>query len=192
MTIDDLAEFDFHRSSLTERLKMARLPGPILTQILAGKISQEVTRQMVRLTSTQQEQVAHLAQQGEDITAERIKGVLRAQINTGLAPVQTTLTHAWAGIPEPHVHLTSGNGYTPTTAMEEGTTCASRSDAPLSPAQVLSILGRFEPQTSANPGLTRVGMLARVLIKELQIALREHTVQPTSTTATPEREVIHV
>ncbi len=192
MTLDDLAEFGFHRGSLAERLKMARLPGPILTQILAGKISQEVARQVTRLTSTQQEQLAYLAQEGEDITAERIKGVLRAQINTGLAPVQTALTHAWAAVPAPHVHPTSTNGHTPFTAMGEVTTCAGTADASLSPAQVLAILEGFEPQTSANPALSRAGLLARVLIKELQIALREQTVPPTSETETREREVTHV
>ncbi len=192
MTLDDLAEFGFHRGSLAERLKMARLPGPILTQILAGKISQEVARQVTRLTSAQQERVAQLAQQGEDITAEHIRGVLRAQINTGLAPVQTALTHAWAALPEPHVHPTSGNGHIPSTALGEVTTFAGTSDASLSPAQVLAILERFERQTSTNPGLSRAGLLARVLIKELQIDLRQHTAPVMSTTETQEREVTHV
>ena len=192
MTLDDLADFGFHRGSLTERLKITLLPGPILTQIFAGKVSQEVARQITRLTSAQQEQVAHLAQQGEDITAERIKGVLRAQINTGLAPVQTALTHAWAALPEPHVHPTSGNGHIPSTALGEVTTCAGTSDASLSPAQVMAVLERFEPQTNANPALSRAGLLARVLIKELKIALREQPVPPTSETETREREVTHV
>ena len=192
MTLDDLAEFGFHRGSLAERLKIALLPDPILTQILAGKISQEVARHIARLTSAQQEHVAQLAQQGEDITAEHIRGVLRAQINTGLAPVQTALTHAWADVPEPHVHPMSGNGHTPSTALGEVTTFAGTSDASLSPAQVLAILERFEPQASANPALSRAGLLARVLIKELQITLREQTVPPTSETETREREVTHV
>ena len=191
MTLDDLAEFGFHRGSLAERLKIALLPGPILTQILAGKISQEVAKKITRLSPAQQEQVAQLTREGEDITAERIKCVLRAQINTGLAPVQTALTHAWADVPELYVHPTSGNGHTPFTAMGEVTTCAGTADASLSPAQVLAVLEGFEPQTSANPSLSRAGLLARVLIKELQIALRQNTIV-TSTTETREREVIHV
>ncbi len=192
MTLDDLADFGFHRGTLAERLKIALLPGPILTQILAGKISQEVARQITRLTSAQQEHVAHLAQEGEDITAERIRGVLRAQINTGLAPVQTALTHAWAPLPEPYAHPTSGNGHTPSTALGEVTTIAGTSDASLSPVQVLAVLQRFEPQTNAHPALSRAGLLARVLIKELQIALREHPITSTSETETREREAIHV
>ena len=192
MTLDDLADFGFHRGSLAERLKIARLPDSILTQIFAGKMSQEVARQVTRLTPAQQAQMAHLAREGEDITAERIKGVLRAQINTGLAPVQTALTHAWDALPEPYVHPTSGNGHIPSIAMEEVTTCAATSDASLSPAQVLAILQQFEPQASANPALSRAGLLARVLIKELQIALREHPITSTSETETREREAIHV
>ncbi len=192
MTLDDLAEFGFHRGSLAERLKMARLPHPILTQIFAGKISQEVARQMARLSPAQQEQVAQLAQEGEVITADRIRCVLRAQINTGLAPVQTALTHAWAALPEPHTLPMAGNGHTPPIAMEEVTTCAGTADASFSPAQVLDVLERFERQTSAHPALSRAGLLVRVLIKELQIALREQTHPLTSTTDIPEGEVIHV
>ncbi len=192
MTIDDLADFGFHRGSLAERLKIARLPGPILTQIFAGKMSQEVARHIARLTPAQQAQMAHLALQGEDITPERIKGVLRAQINTGLAPVQTALAQAWAEIPEPHVHPASGNGHAPTTAMEEVTTCAGIADASLSPGQVLAILEQFERKASANPALSRASLLARVLIKELQIALREQTLPMTSITEAPEREAIYV
>ena len=192
MTLDDLADFGFHRGSLAERLKIARLPDSILTQIFAGKMSQEVARQITRLTPAQQAQMAHLALQGEDITAERIKGVLRAQINTGLAPVQTALTHAWADVTEPHVHPTSGNGHIPSTAIGEETICAGMPDASLSPAQVLAILQQFETQASANPALSRAGLLASVLIKELQIVLREQTVPPMSETETREREVTHV
>ncbi len=192
MTLDDLAEFGFHRGSLAERLKIALLPGPILTQIFAGKVSQEVARQVTRLTSAQQEHVAHLAQQGEDITAERIKRILRAQINAGLAPVQTALTHAWADVRASHVHPTSGNGHTTPTAMAEDDTLVDTSVWELSSAQVLAILQRFERQTSANPALSRIGMLARVLIKELQIAERQQPVPPTSETETREREAIHV
>ncbi len=192
MTLDDLADFGFHRGSLAERLKMARLPHPILTQIFAGKISQEVAKHITRLTPAQQEQVVQLVQEGEAITEDRIRCVLRAQINAGLAPVQTALAQAWTDVPELHVDPTGGNGHTIPMAMEEVTPALARSDASLSPAQVLAILQRFEPQTSANPGLSRIGTLVRVLIKELQIALRQQTTTATSETETQEREVTHV
>jgi ParB-like chromosome segregation protein Spo0J len=192
MTLDDLAAFGFHRGSLAERLKIARLPGPILTQIVAGKISQEVAKHIARLTSSQQEQVAHLAAQGEDITAERIKQVLRAQINRGLAPVQTVLSQAWVDLPEPEVVPTPGNGYTAAPASENMTNGASMAVTSLSTAQVLPMLEQFARETHANPALSRAGLLARVLIKELHIVLREQIPSMTPTTETPEREVIHV
>jgi hypothetical protein len=54
------------------------------------------------------------------------------------------------------------------------------------------MLEQFEPQTSANPALSRISTLLRVLIKELQIALRASPLTPTSITETPESEVTHV
>src|SRR6266700_2684287 len=65
MTLDDLADFGFHRGQLAERLKIARLPDPILMQLFAGKVSQEVAKRMARLSPAHQEQVAELAQEGE-------------------------------------------------------------------------------------------------------------------------------
>src|SRR6266581_641797 len=87
---------------LSERLKIARLPGPILTQLFAGKVSQEVAKRIARLTPAHQEQVAELAREGADLTAALVTRVLRIQINTGLVPVQTALAQAWAQAPEPH------------------------------------------------------------------------------------------
>jgi ParB/RepB/Spo0J family partition protein len=95
MTLDDLAAFGFDRATLTERLKIAQLPAPLLNCVLAGGINREVARKLVRLTQVQQERVASLALAGEDITAERVKDLLRAQINTGLVPVQNALAQGW-------------------------------------------------------------------------------------------------
>src|SRR5712692_461807 len=184
MTLDDLADFGFHRGQLSERLKIAHLPDPILTQLFAGKVSQEVAKRMARLSPVHQEQVAELAQEGEDLTAELITRVLRVQINTGLVPVQTALAEAWTQAPEPHAQPMAGNGHTIPVAMVAVTPLVDASDGALSPAQVLAILERFESQTSANPALSRIGTLLRVLIKELQIALRTSPLTPTSITGT--------
>ncbi len=192
MTPGDLADFGFHRGTLAERLKIVRLPHPILTSILAGKVSQEVAKRIARLSPAQQEQVAQRVREGEDITANLITCVLRVQINTGLVPAQTALAQAWAQLPEPSAHPMAGNGHTIPVATVGVTPLVDASDGALSPAQVLAILERFEPQTSANPALSRVGILARVLIKELQIAVRASPLTPTSTTETQEREVTHV
>src|SRR6266702_2043285 len=88
MTLDDLAAFGFDRATLSERLKIAQLPAPLLNCILSGNVSREVARKLVRLTQAQQERVASLALTGEEITVEQVKDILRAQINAGLVPVQ--------------------------------------------------------------------------------------------------------
>jgi ParB-like chromosome segregation protein Spo0J len=192
LTLDDLADFGFHRGQLSERLKIARLPDPILTQLFAGKVSQEMAKRIARLSPVHQEQMAELAQKGEDLTAELITRVLRVQINTGLVPVQTALAEAWTQVPEPHAHPLASNGHMiPATTMGMAP-LLDASDGALSPAQVLAILEQFEPQTSTNPALGRVGTLLRVLIKELQIALRTSPLTPTRTIETQENEVSHV
>ncbi len=192
MTLDDLADFGFHRGQLSERLKIAHLPDPILTQLFAGKVSQEVAKRIARLSPAHQEQVAELAREGADLTAALVTRVLRIQINTGLVPVQTALAQAWAQAPEPHAQPMASNGHTIPVATMGVAPLADASDGALSPAQVLAILERFEPQASADPALSRIGTLLRVLIKELQIALRESPIPSTSTTEPQESEVTHV
>ena len=61
--------------------------------MLAGKVSREVARKLVRLTQAQQERIARLAEAGEEITAEKVNDLLRAQINAGLVPVQSALVN---------------------------------------------------------------------------------------------------
>lgn len=95
MTLDDLAAFGFDRAQLSERLKMARLPAPLLERVLAGDVNREVARKLVRLTLAQQERVAALAEAGEEISVERVKELLRAQIAAGLTPVQNALSQSW-------------------------------------------------------------------------------------------------
>jgi ParB/RepB/Spo0J family partition protein len=95
MTLDDLAAFGFDRATLAERLKIAQLPAPLLDRILSGNVSREVARKLVRLSQAQQERVASLTLAGEEITAEQVKDMLRAQINTGLVPVQDALAQGW-------------------------------------------------------------------------------------------------
>src|SRR5262249_38949546 len=96
---------------LAERLKIAQLPAPLLNFVLAGRINREVTRKLVRLTQAQQESVASLALAGEDITLERVKDMLRAQINTGLVPVQDAFSQSWNGA-SPVLTQSEGDGQT--------------------------------------------------------------------------------
>ena len=106
MTLDDLAAFGFDRATLSERLKIAQLPAPLLASVLAGSVSRETARKLVRLTQAQQEHIASQAEVGEEITAERVNSLLRAQINAGFAPIQSALAQGWNG--QDTVDLPSG------------------------------------------------------------------------------------
>jgi ParB/RepB/Spo0J family partition protein len=172
MSLDDLAEFGFHRGTLAERLKMAQLPLPILTQIFAGRLSQDVVRKIARLTPTQQERIAQLALAGEEITAEAVKNALRLQVNSGFAPLQTALTEAWETLPVTHASERNGQQPDVQGSVSAGSNGGVPSPAP-ELAHVLVMLQRFEPQTRTNPVLSRIGTLTQVLIKELQIVLRQ-------------------
>ncbi|HLJ34447.1 MAG TPA: hypothetical protein VKU38_12370, partial [Ktedonobacteraceae bacterium] len=96
MTVDDLAAFGFDRMHLHERLKIAQLPAPLLERILTGKVKRDVARKLTRLTMAQQERVVQLACAGEELTAEQVKETLRAQIDAGLVPLQTSLGQGWS------------------------------------------------------------------------------------------------
>ncbi len=94
LTPADLAVFGFDRVHLAERLKIAQLPPPLLSRVLAGTVSRDVARKLVRLTPSQQERVVQLANEGEEVTAEGVKEVLRVQIASGLLPLQATLAQS--------------------------------------------------------------------------------------------------
>jgi ParB/RepB/Spo0J family partition protein len=96
MTLDDLAAFGFDRATLSERLKIAQLPAPLLNRVLTGGVSREVARKLVRLTQAQQERITSVAEAGEEITAERVNDLLRAQINASLVPIQSALVQGWS------------------------------------------------------------------------------------------------
>lgn len=105
MTLDELAACGFERHALGERLKIARLPGPILDQILGGLLSQETARKIARLRENQQEKLAAIAKE-ETLTLDLVKQTLRKQVQSELAPLQATftnLTTAWdeASPPQP-------------------------------------------------------------------------------------------
>src|SRR5260370_27845728 len=106
MTLDDLAAFGFDRATLSERLKIAQLPVPLLNRVLAGNVSREGARKLVRLTQAQQERVVRLAHAGEEITAERVNDLPRGQIRCGFVPIQSALVTGWrehapSHLPEP-------------------------------------------------------------------------------------------
>src|SRR6266480_4307469 len=199
MTLDDLAAFGFDRATLAERLKIAQLPPPLLNCILSGNVSREVARKLVRLTQAQQERVASLAVTGEEITAEQVKDILRAQINTGLVPVQGALAQGWNTtsvhlqvvpdtspfLPQPRrEELAKQIGCLDGERMLEACQTASASSL----SSLLAALQAFEQCPDYRTAPQAVQTLTQALVQQLRIALRDApltfqshtTVQPQS------------
>ena len=184
MTLDDLAAFGFDRATLAERLKIAQLPAPLLNCVLVGNVSREVARKLVRLTQAQQERVASLALAGEEITAERVKDILRAQINTGLVPVQGALAQGWNTttahlpvipdtspfLPQPRSEdLAEQIGCLDGERMTEG--CQTASIPSLSSLLVALLAFEYCPDYRTAP--QAVQTLSQALVQQLRIALRD-------------------
>ena len=198
MTLDDLAAFGFDRATLAERLKIARLPVPLLSRVLAGGVSREVARKLARLTQAQQERVVGLADVGEEITAERMNNLLRAQINAGLVPIQAALAQGW-NAPPPHLPTLSNSLPLTTPGCEEQAgqaACAGKesaqdmcpSTATTSMTALLAALHAFAQSPDCRTTPQAVQMLTQALGQQLRLALREAlsasqsdpTVQPQS------------
>ncbi len=201
MTLDNLAAFGFDRATLSERLKMARLPPPLLNRVLAGTVSREVARKLTRLTQAQQERVASLAMTGEEITSERVKDILRAQINAGLVPVQSALVQGWNAPPShlpalpdlPPDHCPTAPGCKEWTEQAvdadmvlKPEVCSSPSTSSMS--SVLAALEAFVQNGEYRVAPQTVQTLTQALVQQLRLALREAlsssqpqaTVQPSS------------
>jgi ParB/RepB/Spo0J family partition protein len=174
MTLDDLAAFGFDRATLAERLKIAQLPVPLLNCVLAGRINREVARKLVRFTQAQQERVASLALAGEDITLERVKDMLRAQINTGLMPVQDALSQAWnSSSPVP---MQSEDDKQARQLGDEGDNtvpiaCSNNSTSSLS--RLLDALRTFEQGPEYRDLSQTVQRLTQALMQQVRVALRD-------------------
>ena len=194
MTLDDLAAFGFNRATLSERLKIAQLPAPLLSRVLSGDVNREVARKLARLTQVQQERFASLATTGEEITAERVKDMLRAQINTGLVPVQGALAQVWNATSS---HLRSLSdlslgceeqaeqaGCVNKERMPEA--CPTASTSLMS--SLLAALHAFEQSPDYRTLPQAVQTLTKALVQQLHLALRDAplasqshaTVQPQS------------
>ena len=186
MTLDDLAAFGFDRATLAERLKMAQLPPPLLNRVLAGNVSRDVARKLTRLSQAQQERVASLALMGEEITAERVKDLLRAQINAGLVPVQSALVQSWNA---PPVHLSTlanpsldhgpiapeGKEW-PEQAREADMDLKPETCSPPSTSSISSVLAALETFLQSVDFRTTphdVQTLTQALVQQLRISLRD-------------------
>jgi ParB/RepB/Spo0J family partition protein len=196
MTMDDLAAFGFDRAQLAERLKIAQLPATLLTRILAGKVSREVARKLIRLTNAQQVRVvAQVAAEG-NITAEQVKEALRVQIDAGLQPVQTQLAQGWnvppvpilpSAMPAPFYKLyaaeKASQGTTPDLSTSEhgshGCTSPAISASPLVTA--LESLQVFAQSAEYRCAPQAVQMLTTALIQQLRLSTRQALPMPDST-----------
>ena len=199
MTLDDLAAFGFDRATLAERLKIAQLPAPLLNCVLSGGVNREVARKLARLTRAQQERVASLALAGEDITAERVKDILRAQINTGLVPVQGALAQGWNATSPQAPALPDTLPFLAQSGREEQAeqaacvdkdhipeACHATSISSMSP--LLAALHTFERSLDYQTVPQAVQTLTQALVQQLRLALRDEqpasriraTVQPQS------------
>lgn len=98
-------------SEAKARLKLARLPRPILEQVFDGAItSQALLHRVTRLTREQQDALAERAATGDVITPALVDRALRGQIDAGLGvPVlQASLCQSWEHDPQqPSVYATS-------------------------------------------------------------------------------------
>lgn len=188
MTLDDLAAFGFDRATLSERLKIAQLPAPILTCVLAGKVSREVARKLVRLTQAQQERIASLAEVGEEITMEKVNNLLRVQINAGFAPIQSALAQGWEDQATGHLspgsapssqsfHIASGSdgktGRIACVTGDEAVQEPSPSEATTSMTELLAALHAFAQSPDNRMAPKAVQTLAQALEQQLRLALRE-------------------
>jgi hypothetical protein len=173
MTLDDLKDYGFHAKTIKGRLDIALLPGAILDQICTGTVSLDVAMQIARFKETQLHRLETLVQDGEPVTADLVKSLLRRQVNQGLASVQTNLSQMWTALPATVPDAPAMSLSSPTVQVLAST---SNESAPLS--TVLAALKEFEMQTQHNPVLQRVHTLTKVLMKELEMVL--HT--PSMTT----------
>ena len=200
MTLDDLAAFGFDRATLAERLKIARLPAPLLARVLAGGVSREIARRLVRLTQAQQERIASLAEVGEEITSEKVNSLLRAQINAGLAPIQTVLAQGWndpaaahlspGSAPSPFLMSPASGQQTEQSAFASNVevvqdTCPT--GATTSMTELLTALHAFALSSDYRMAPKAVQTLAQALDQQLRLALREaHSTSQFDSTVQPQ------
>ena len=157
MTLDELAEYGFHRRMIKKRLEMAFLPPVILEYICTGTVKQAVALQILRLKETQRMRLEAILQGGEALTADLVQGLLKRQINQGMAVVHTDLSQYWENLaPSP-----------PPASLEY--------EAPLSVEQMRLLLSTFDAQILTDPAFERARMLIQVLLKELEIQIQLRT-----------------
>jgi hypothetical protein len=192
-------------SEAKARLKLARLPRPILERVFNGAItSQTLLHRIARLTHERQDTLAERAAAGDLITPALVDRALRGQIDAGLAvPIlQASLGQSWQLDPQqsneyaaPRVWAPSPYGAQP----PDSQSAPPVSNAPASPGRttsaaseqahsecsgattlldVLKLLRSLLPMLTGEPRLTRAHLLAEALLHELEPEALRH--EPTS------------
>jgi hypothetical protein len=159
MTLDDLAQFGFNRRTVGKRLQIALLPRPIVDEVCTGAVSLDVAMQITRLNEGQRAYLAKLLEEGEALTEDLVKTILKRQMNQGFSVVQAQIAQLWTDLPTP-----------PAEPSLEASDTASGSS--VSPETVLTVLKQFEPQTH-EVRWQALGALTRALIQRLETTLRE-------------------
>jgi ParB/RepB/Spo0J family partition protein len=180
MTMDELVDVGFDRGTLTERLKMAQLPQPVLTLLAQGKVPRAVAKKVLKLTPLHMERVVEQIQAGEALTAELVTTMFRRQVNDGLVALQPLLDVATAS------HALQGQGsaseHPAQMASEDPSRVQMRENSighpqtPLTPSAMLATLTTFAQQLRATPATQNIRLLLRTLIQEMEVACR--TAQP--------------
>jgi hypothetical protein len=182
MTLDDLAEYGFQRSSIKKKLDIALLPAALLDPICAGEVSWNTAMQIIRLREGPRNQLVTFVQSGKELTAELVKEVYRGQIDQGMNSVQVAMLHMWQ---QPATNAqTTGNGHAGSTSSgsltrDEGTSLVTGGTP--SPAEVLAMLQRFEARIQRDQTLSHVATLNQVYLNELQAVLRSARIEAQAT-----------
>jgi ParB-like chromosome segregation protein Spo0J len=182
-------------SEAKARLKLARLPRPILEQVFAGAIaSQALLHRVARLTHEQQNALAERAAAADLITPALVDRALRGQIDCGLAvPVlQASLSQSWDLDPPqlgacivPPIWIPSPNGAqsanvppappvtnAPATAAQNASAASEQAQSESSVARALldalRLLRTLLPMLAGEPRLMQARLLAEALLHELE------------------------
>src|SRR5437588_2096372 len=163
LTLDELVEYGFQRTSVRKKLDIALLPGALLDPICAGEVSWNTAMQILRLREGPRNQLVTLVQSGKELTAELVKEVYRGQIDQGLAAVQAAMLHMWQ---QPATNAqTTGNGHAGSTLSGPLNGGASLvTGGPPSPAEVLAMLQQFEARILSEQTLSQLTTLNQVYI----------------------------
>ena len=134
-----------------------------------------------------------MAEEGEEITMDKVNGILRAQINAGFAPIQSTLAQGWevqaAADLSPDADPLPQEVDTIPGDDEQAGQATCRSASTTSVAELLSALQVFTCSPDYRTTPKAVQTLAQALEQQLRLSLREaHATPQFESTVHPQSE----